>query len=153
MTFGVLAHSSTRPLSECASCTRSNLEVRPGFYTELALRTSPPPTLVGACPATGDRIFVTGCDSVSKLFFAILWLFLLDFMTCNHALKGPQKPKLLGWDPCGDRILRSSLQKGLATAPANYPSPPPNLARKFPSVSQNDFLGGGYPNRSSGIHH
>ena len=36
--------------------------------------------LVGACLATGDKIFATGSDSVClKNCFAILWLFLLDF--------------------------------------------------------------------------
>ena len=29
---------------------------------------------------------------------------------------------------------------------------PPKTFEKFPSFSQNDFLSGGYPNRSSGIH-
>ena len=75
-----------------------------------------------------------------KNCFAILWLFLLDFRAYNQSSKGPQKPKiycdyssfavlsftpysnkkLLGRDPCGDRILRSCLQKGPATALANY---------------------------------
>ena len=50
-------------------------------------------TLVGACLATGDRIFATGSASVSINCFAILWLFLLDFRACNHGSKGPQKPK------------------------------------------------------------
>ena len=30
---------------------------------------------------------------------------------------------------------------------------PPKLSRTIPSFSQNKFLNGGYPNRSSGIHH
>ena len=69
------------------------------------------------------------CDPVAVL---------LDFRAYHHGLKGPQKPKtycdnssfailsftllslLLGRDPCGDRILRSCLQKGHATTPANY---------------------------------
>ena len=63
--------------------------------TELPLRFSPVRILVGACLATGDRIFAfaTGSDSVSKSVFAILWLFLLDFRAYNHGLKGTQKPK------------------------------------------------------------
>ena len=61
---------------------------------------------------------------------------LFDFRAYIHGLKGPRSPKhiaiisllrsylsplflLLGRDPCGDRILRSCLQKGPATAPAN----------------------------------
>ena len=92
--------------------------------------------LVGACLATDGRILRQEAI-VSQKLFAILWLFLLDLSAYNHGLKGPQKPKtycdnsicdpifhplslLLGRDPCGDRILRSCLQKGPATTPANY---------------------------------
>ena len=63
-----------------------------------------------------------------KNCFAMLWPFLLDLTAYNHGLKGPRSPKhiatmafrvpifhplslLLGLDPCGDRILRSCLQK------------------------------------------
>ena len=67
------------------------------------------------------------CDPVAGL---------LVFRAYNHGLKGLQKPKtycdnsslpifhllslLLGRELCGDRILRSCLQKGPATTPANY---------------------------------
>ena len=60
---------------------------------------------VRACLATGDRIFATGSDSVSKIGFAILCQFLLDLGVCNHGLKGPQKPKTY----CDNGILRSYL--------------------------------------------
>ena len=40
-----------------------------------------------------------------KMFFAILWLFLLDFRAYNHGLKGPQKPKTC----CDTAVLRSYL--------------------------------------------
>ena len=51
------------------------------------------PSLVGAGVATGDRIFATGSDTVSKCVFAILCLFLLDFRAYNHGVKGPQHPR------------------------------------------------------------
>ena len=73
--------------------------------------------LVGACPATGDRIFATGSDGVSK--------FVLRSCSCFWAPESPKQVAkiaviasylsplflLLGRDPCGDRILRFCLQK------------------------------------------
>ena len=76
-------------------------------------------TLVGACLATGDRIFATGSDSVSKIVLRSCVVFAW-FQAYSHDLKGPQKPKhiaiiaalrsylsalflLLGRDPCRDR--------------------------------------------------
>ena len=63
--------------------------------------------LVGACLATGDRIFAI----VSQNRFAILWLFLLDFKAYNHGLKGPQKPKTY----CDNSRLRSYLSPPVFT--------------------------------------
>ena len=45
--------------------------------------------LVGACLATGDRIFATGSDSVSKTVFAILWLV---FARQDLAILSPEGP-------------------------------------------------------------
>ena len=72
-----------------------------------------------------------------KTCSAILWLFCLISGHRIMVWKGPRSPKhsamiavlrsylsplflLLGRDPCGDRILRSCLQKHPATALANY---------------------------------
>ena len=83
-----------------------------------------------------DRIFATGSDGVSRMV-GRCGCFCL---TSGHTImgwKGRRSPKHiatiavllsylsplflhLGWDPCGDRILQSCLQKGPATALANY---------------------------------
>ena len=93
--------------------------------------------LVGACLATCDRIFATGSDSVSKIVLRSCGCLCLISVHTIMVWKGPRSPKhiatialcdpifhpdslLLGRDPCGDRILRSCLQKGPATTPANY---------------------------------
>ena len=105
--------------------------------------------LVGACLATGDRIFATGSDSVSKTVLRSCGCFCLISGHTIMVRKGPRSPKhiatialcdpifhlfslLLGRDLCGDRILRSCLQKGPATTPASYacalgPLPHPSL--------------------------
>ena len=49
--------------------------------------------LVGACLATGDRIFATESDSVSKTVLRSCGCFLLDPIAYNHGLKGLQEPK------------------------------------------------------------
>ena len=87
-------------------------------------------SLVGAClatAATGDRIFATGSDTVSRCVLRSCASFCL---ISGHAImvwKGPRSPKhiviinflwsylsplslLLGREPCGNRILRSCLQ-------------------------------------------
>ena len=79
----------------------------------------------------------TGSDSVSKIVLRSYSCFGLISVHTIKVWKGPRSPKhiatiafcdpifhplslLLGWGPCGDRILRSCLQKGPATTPANY---------------------------------
>ena len=74
--------------------------------------------------------------------------------------KGPRSPKhtatlafcdpifhplslLLGRDPCGDRILRSCLQNGPTTTPANYahscPKDPPKGPRHTKNSTRSEF--------------
>ena len=118
----------------CSGVPEQNSGKVPGILLENFSRIV---NLVGACHATDDRIFATGSDSVSETVFAIVWLSLLYLSAYNHGLKNSRSPKhsatiafcdpifhplslLLGRDPCGDRILRSCLQKGPATTPANY---------------------------------
>ena len=62
--------------------------------------------LVGACLATGDRIFAAGSENC----FAIPWLFLLDFRAYNHGSKGPQKHKTY----CDNirNLEKGALEKG-----------------------------------------
>ena len=67
--------------------------------------------LVGACLATGDRIFATGSDSVSKTVLRSCGCFLLDLSAINHGLKGPQKPKTY----CDKSMLRSYLSPSVFT--------------------------------------
>ena len=63
--------------------------------------------LVGACFATGDRIFATGSDSAEKLCcdpVAVLAGFQGIQTYVEHGLKGPQKPKT-HCDNCSLAIL------------------------------------------------
>ena len=98
--------------------------------------------LVGACLATGDRIFATGSDSISKVVLRSCGCFCL-ISGIQSWIERAQKPKTY----CDNSSLRSylsvnpplvftvrsgpvwrqdlailsySLQKGPATTPANY---------------------------------
>ena len=94
-------------------------------------------TFLGACLETGDRIFATGSDTVSKYLLRSCACFCSISGHTVMAWKGPRHPKhvaiiiflwsylspltsLLGQDPCGDRILQSCLQKAPAIAHSNY---------------------------------
>ena len=61
--------------------------------------------------ATGDRIFATGSDSVSKIVLRSCGRFLLGLSAYNHGLKGLQKPKTY----CDNSILRSYLSPSVFT--------------------------------------
>ena len=61
--------------------------------------------LVGACLATGVRIFATGSDSVSKIVLRSCGCYCLISRAYNHGLKGPHKPKTY----CDNGSLRSYL--------------------------------------------
>ena len=108
----------------------------PGPLSMQSLEARPPEDL-GACLTTGETGPLRQETIVSQNLFCDPVAVFAWFEAHNHGLKGPRSPKhiatiavcdpishllslLLGRDPCGDRILRSCLQKGPATTPANY---------------------------------
>ena len=113
--------------------------------------------LVGACLATGDRIFATGSDSVSKVVLRSCGCFCLISGHSIMVWKSSRSPKhiaivavlrsylsplflLLGWDLCGDRILRSCLQKGPATCQLRFQALPKHYAQNSQEMSKDPAI-------------